>query len=102
MQKADVRRFTVRIPADIHLALKLRAVSTETGMGELMKGMITEYLAGGIRPGGLTDVHLTSNATIAGTMQSEKGPIPVEFTLEELKEMNEKAAAAKSKTTTER
>lgn len=85
MQKADVKRFTVRIPPDVRLALKLRAVSAETSMGELVKGMITEYLAGGIRH--VSDVRLnvpqTGNPTITGITASGE-VIEVELPPEEV------------------
>jgi hypothetical protein len=45
-----IKQLTLRLPADLHRALKIRVAEDEVSMGEVIEGLIREYLAKGSRP----------------------------------------------------
>lgn len=44
--KTEWIRSTIRIPADVHKALKVRAAQEGRGMAEIIEGLIRAYLVG--------------------------------------------------------
>jgi plasmid stability protein len=43
------KQLTIRLPADVHRALKVRVAEEGRNMGELIEGLVRQYLVGGKR-----------------------------------------------------
>jgi plasmid stability protein len=44
--KTEQKQLTIRLPADVHKALKIRVAEEDKNMGELVESLIRRYLVG--------------------------------------------------------
>ena len=45
--KVTWKQLTIRLPADVHRALKVRVAEEGRNMGELVEGLVRQWLVGG-------------------------------------------------------
>jgi len=48
-QKQTWKQLTVRLPEDVHRALKIRAAEVNSGMAAIIEGLVREYLVKGAK-----------------------------------------------------
>ena len=48
--KVTWKQLTIRLPADVHRALKVRVAEEGRNMGELVEGLVRQWLVGGKAP----------------------------------------------------
>lgn len=41
----DIKQLTLRLPPDLHKALKIRAIEEDTSIGSLLEKLIRDYLS---------------------------------------------------------
>jgi len=44
------KQMTIRVPAEVHTALKVRAAEDRKSMGEIIEGLVRAYLVKGAKP----------------------------------------------------
>ena len=55
-KKVNWKQLTIRLPEDVHRALKVRVAEEGRNMGELVEGLVRRYLVTGATPDGQVTV----------------------------------------------